>query len=133
MGGEAMAPSAQASEIQSKLVASIRKIAELEEQIEQCEKKSKELSADVERRSRQTFYLERNLDSREKEIAELNRTLYTLNAKADSDEFESVRDDQELNMSRLTRKNEQLAAELAKQESADKTSKEQAKQAAKDL
>merc|ERR1712094_72052 len=74
-------PSAQASEIQSKLVAAIRNIAELEEKIEQCEKKSKELSADVERRSRQTFYLERNLDTREREIAELTRTIYTLGTK----------------------------------------------------
>merc|ERR1711907_921116 len=92
---EAMAPSAQASEIQSKLVAAIRTIAELEEKVEQCEKKSKELSADVERRGRQTFYLDRNLDTREREIQTLNRQMYNLEGKANPEDFEALREAQE--------------------------------------
>merc|ERR1712100_27079 len=51
----------------------------------------------------------------------------------DSSEFESVRDDQELNLSRLQRKTEKLKKELAEQEALEKSSKEQAKQSAKDL
>lgn len=109
-------PSAQASEIQSKLVAAIRQIAELEEKIEQCEKKSKELNADVERRARQTFYLERNLDTREKEITEINNTLYSLHAKVEPEDFEAVRDEQEAYMTRKTRRKQALLDDLAKKE-----------------
>jgi len=126
-------PSAHASEIQSKLVAAIRQIAELEEKIEQCEKKSKELSADVERRSRQTFYLERNLDTREKEISELTRTIYTLTAKADAEDFEACRDDQDATLARSVRKTEMLNAELAKQQQLEKSLADQAKKAAQAL
>merc|ERR1712166_773840 len=60
-----------ASEIQSKLVAAIRQIAELEDKIEACDKKSKELAGEIERRSRQIFYLERNCEQRDKEISEM--------------------------------------------------------------
>jgi len=125
--------SAQASEIQSKLVAAIRQIAELEEKIEQCEKKSKELSADVDRRSRQTFYLERNLDTRDKEISELNRSLYTLSAKSDPDDFEAMRDDQDASMSRGARRTEVLKAELAEAEADEKRMAAECKKAAADL
>merc|ERR1719473_1038951 len=113
-------PSAQASEIQSKLVAAIRNIAELEEKIEQCEKKSKERSADVDRRHRQTFYLERNLDTREREISELQNQLYVLSAKCESDDFENMRDDQDAAVARAQRKAVQLKAELAEVEQEDK-------------
>jgi len=126
-------PSPAASEIQSKLVAAIRQIAELEEKIEQCEKKSKELSADVERRSRQTFYLERNLDTREKEIAELNRQLYTLAAKTDASDFEAMRDDQDAALARCQRRTDVLKAELSSAEAAEKTEKDVAKKAGAEL
>jgi len=123
-------PSAQASEIQSKLVAAIRNIAELEEKIEQCEKKSKELSADVDRRHRQTFYLERNLDTREREISELQNQLYVLSAKCESDDFENMRDDQDAAVARAQRKAVQLKAELAEVEQEDKRMQAEAKSAA---
>merc|ERR1712072_1643405 len=120
-------PSPAASEIQSKLVAAIRQIAE------QCEKKSKELSADVERRGRQTFYLDRNLETREREIQELNRQMYTLEGKADPEDFEALRDDQDMTISRLQRKAEQLKGDLAKKQAEEKSSKDEAKQLAADL
>merc|ERR1712139_273986 len=121
-------PKADAAEIQSKLVAAIRQIAELEEKVEQCEKKSKELSADVERRGRQTFYLDRNLETREREIQELNRQMYTLEGKADPEDFEALRDDQDMSISRLQRKAEQLKGDLAKKQAEEKSSKDEAKQ-----
>merc|ERR1711990_1399722 len=116
-----------------KLVAAIRQIAELEEKVEQCEKKSKELSADVERRGRQTFYLDRNLETREREIQELNRQMYTLEGKADPEDFEALRDDQDMTISRLQRKAEQLKGDLAKKQAEEKSSKDEAKQLAADL
>merc|ERR1711988_2012232 len=114
-----MPASPAASEIQSKLVAAIRTIAELEEKVELCEKKSKELNADIERRGRQFFYLERNPETREREIVELNRTMYTLEGKASPEDFEALRDDQDMAIARLQRKNEQLKAELKGKEDAE--------------
>jgi len=126
-------PSAAASEIQSKLVTAIRTIAELEEKIEKIDKGSKELKADVERRARQTFYLERNLETREREIADINRQMFTLHAKADADEFSSLRDDQDSNLERGQRKKEMLNEELADKKNREKQAYDLAKKYAGDL
>merc|ERR1711957_755395 len=78
-----------ASEIQSKLVAAIRQIAELEDKIEACDKKSKELAGEIERRSRQIFYLERNCEQRDKEISEMKTKNFMLEAKANQEDYEA--------------------------------------------
>merc|ERR1712072_1318691 len=129
---EAM-PSAAASEIQSKLVTAIRTIAELEEKIEKIDKGSKELKADVERRARQTFYLERNLETREREIADIQRQMFTLHAKADAEEFSSLRDDQDSNLERGQRKKEMLNEELAEKKNREKQCYDLAKKYAGEL
>merc|ERR1711904_242218 len=87
--------SMSASEFQSKLVAAIRQIAELEDKIEACDKKSKELAGEIERRSRQIFYLERNCEQRDKEISDMKTKNFMLEAKANKDDYESKIEAQE--------------------------------------
>merc|ERR1711865_93680 len=90
-----------ASEIQSKLVAAIRQIAELEDKIEACDKKSKELAGEIERRSRQIFYLERNCEQRDKEISEMKTKNFMLEAKANKEDYEAKIEEQECQLERL--------------------------------
>merc|ERR1712166_1485393 len=93
--GDSASEKMSASEIQSKLVAAIRQIAELEDKIEACDKKSKELAGEIERRSRQIFYLERNCEQRDKEISEMKTKNFMLEAKANQEDYESKIEEQE--------------------------------------
>merc|ERR1712054_248077 len=89
------------NEMQSRLVSSIRQIAEIEEKMDACDTKCKELADDVQRRSRQIFYLERNCETRDKEISEMKSKIFLLEAKSNKDDFEDKVDEQECMMERL--------------------------------
>merc|ERR1712160_48976 len=102
-----------ASEIQSKLVAAIRQIAELEDKIEACDKKSKELAGEIERRSRQIFYLERNCEQRDKEISEMKTKNFMLEAKANQEDYEAKIEEQECQLERLQSSQETFKEKLA--------------------
>merc|ERR1712166_1697781 len=99
--GDSASEKMSASEIQSKLVAAIRQIAELEDKIEACDKKSKELAGEIERRSRQIFYLERNCEQRDKEISEMKTKNFMLEAKANQEDYEAKIEEQECQLERL--------------------------------
>merc|ERR1711934_248005 len=105
--------SMSASEIQSKLVAAIRQIAELEDKIEACDKKSKELAGEIERRSRQIFYLERNCEQRDKEISEMKTKNFMLEAKANKEDYEAKIEEQECQLERLQSSQETFREKLA--------------------
>jgi len=110
-----------APEIQAKLVAAIRQIAELEDKIEACDKKSKELAGEIERRSRQIFYLERNCEQRDKEISDMKTKNFVLEAKANKDDYESKIEEQECQLERL-----EGSMEATKDKLADVQAEEQA-------
>merc|ERR1712070_1219344 len=114
-----------ASEIQSKLVAAIRQIAELEDKIEACDKKSKEIAGEIERRSRQIFYLERNCEQRDKEISEMKTKNFMLEAKANKEDYEAKIEEQECQLERLQSSQETFREKLA--------DVQQQEQAAKDV
>merc|ERR1711865_1035728 len=101
-------------EIQSKLVAAIRQIAELEDKIEACDKKSKELAGEIERRSRQIFYLERNCEQRDKEISEMKTKNFMLEAKANQEDYEAKIEEQECQLERLQSSQETVKDVLTK-------------------
>merc|ERR1711966_496371 len=113
-----------ASEIQSKLVAAIRTIAELEDKIEACDKKSKELAGEIERRSRQIFYLERNCEQRDKEISEMKTKNFMLEAKANKDDFEAKIEEQECQLERLQNSQEIFQGKLADMQAQEQAAKE---------
>merc|ERR1712166_447696 len=111
--GDSASEKMSASEIQSKLVAAIRQIAELEDKIEACDKKSKELAGEIERRSRQIFYLERNCEQRDKEIQDIKTKNFLLEAKSNKEEFEDKVDEQECIVERLQRNDSSTQDKIA--------------------
>merc|ERR1712086_880860 len=134
-----------ASEIQSKLVAAIRQIAELEDKIEACDKKSKEvymrarlrrpdrsraqtrvlqLAGEIERRSRQIFYLERNCEQRDKEISEMKTKNFMLEAKANQEDYEAKIEEQECQLERLQSSQETFKEKLADVQQQEQTAKD---------
>merc|ERR1712166_1283241 len=111
--GDSASEKMSASEIQSKLVAAIRQIGELEDKIEACDKKSKELAGEIERRSRQIFYLERNCEQRDKEISEMKTKNFMLEAKANQEGYEAKIEEQECQLERLQSSQETFKEKLA--------------------